>query len=79
MVLKRMAIFGMLVVVFAGGGISGFAWAQGPAGSGDSPAVFFPEKIFEFAPVLEGVDVLHDFSVSNTGTAPLLINNVNTG
>jgi hypothetical protein len=49
-----------------------------PAGAG-SPAIFFPEKVFEFQPVVDGVKVVHDFVVMNKGTTPLLIENVRTG
>ena len=51
------------------------------AGSGPAPAasVLFPEKAFEFAPVIDGVKVLHDFVVKNKGSGPLLINDVRTG
>jgi hypothetical protein len=79
MILKRMAIFGMLAAVLAGWGMAGPAWAKSAAGPGDLPAVFFPEKIFEFTPVIEGANVVHDFVVLNKGAAPLLINNVKTG
>ncbi len=50
-------------------------------GSGPAPAasVLFPEKAFEFAPVIDGVKVLHDFVVQNKGSGPLLINDVRTG
>jgi hypothetical protein len=41
--------------------------------------LFFPEKAFEFAPVIDGVNVVHDFVVFNKGTLPLLIDNVRTG
>jgi hypothetical protein len=48
-------------------------------GSAGSPAVFFPEKVFEFQPVVDGAKVVHDFVVMNKGTTPLLIENVRTG
>lgn len=80
MLLKRLAVFGVLVAAVAGWGACGPAAAQAPAGTtGDSPAVFFPEKVFEFAPVIDGANVLHDFVVFNKGTVPLLIDNVRTG
>jgi len=50
--------------------------------TGDSrreAAVFFPQKAFQFEPVIEGVKVVHDFVVMNRGTVPLLINSVRTG
>jgi hypothetical protein len=49
-----------------------------PSGSG-APAVFFPEKTYEFPPVIDGTKVTHDFVVANQGTAPLMINEVRTG
>jgi len=42
-------------------------------------SVFFPEKAFEFQPVIDGVKVLHDFIVMNQGSAPLAVSNVRTG
>ncbi len=49
-----------------------------PSGSG-APAVFFPEKTYEFPPVIDGAKVTHDFVVVNQGAAPLMINEVRTG
>jgi hypothetical protein len=78
-ILKRMTVFGLLVAAVMGWGISPPAAAQTLAGAGDAPALFFPEKAFEFAPVIDGVNVVHDFVVFNKGTLPLLIDNVRTG
>jgi hypothetical protein len=47
--------------------------------SPDSPSVFVPESRFEFAPVLDGTEITHDFIVQNKGTAPLAIEKVRTG
>jgi hypothetical protein len=44
--------------------------------SQDQPAVFFPETRHEFDPVMEGVEIKHDFVIENRGRAPLIINNV---
>ena len=52
------------------------AGAGGPA---PGAAVFFPEKTFEFKPVIEGAKVIHDFVVTNRGSAPLVISDVRTG
>lgn len=79
MYLKRIMVFGMLAAVVAGWGVFPPAAAQTLVGTGDAPAVFFPEKAFEFAPVIDGVSVVHDFVVFNKGTAPLQISNVRTG
>jgi hypothetical protein len=43
------------------------------------PSVFVPESRFEFAPVLDGTEITHDFIVQNKGTAPLAIEKVRTG
>jgi hypothetical protein len=53
--------------------------APGRGGSMPRASVFFPQKAFEFEPVIEGVKVVHDFDVVNKGSAPLLINDVRTG
>jgi len=76
---KRIAIFGLLAAAVMGWGVSSPAAAQTLAGAGDAPALFFPEKAFEFAPVIDGVNVVHDFVVFNKGTLPLRIDNVRTG
>jgi hypothetical protein len=78
---KRMLIFFSAIALCAGFTVPLSASDQ-PApvtGSAGSPAIFFPEKIYEFQPVVDGVKVVHDFVVMNKGTTPLLIENVRTG
>lgn len=41
-----------------------------------SPEAVFPQTQYEFAPVMEGVDIKHDFVIENHGNAPLVIQNV---
>ena len=36
-------------------------------------------NIFEFKPVLDGTEVVHDFVIQNTGTATLEIEKIETG
>lgn len=79
MTLKRLTVFSLLAAAALGWWGSPPAAAQALAVPGDAPAVFFPEKVFEFAPVIDGTSVVHDFIVLNKGRAPLLINNVRTG
>lgn len=55
------------------------AASTGGESAGESPAVFFSEKEFEFEPVVDGVKVVHEFPVTNKGTATLFIQNVLTG
>lgn len=76
---KRIAIFGMLMAVWVGGAFCPPASAQTSLTTSGSPAVFFPEKVFEFPAVIDGVKVVHDFVVANHGTVPLAIENVRTG
>jgi hypothetical protein len=45
----------------------------------ESPRVYVPESRHEFAPVVEGVLVQHDFVVRNNGTADLNIADVHGG
>jgi hypothetical protein len=42
-------------------------------------AAYFPERSYQFKPVVEGAKVSHDFVVQNKGTAVLKIDNVKTG
>jgi hypothetical protein len=44
-----------------------------------APSVFLPVKSWEFEPVVDGVEVVHDFVVQNKGTAALNIERVKTG
>lgn len=46
---------------------------------GGAPALYSPEREFEFQPVVDGVKVIREFTVANKGSAPLLIQNVQTG
>ena len=42
------------------------------------PSVYLPAARYEFAPVVEGREVTHDFVVQNKGSAPLEIQKVKT-
>jgi len=53
---------------------------NGPdAAATGSPVAIVNERSFTFSPVPEGTDVVHDFVIKNTGTAPLKIEQVKTG
>jgi hypothetical protein len=79
----RSAAAAILLAVLAGLVFPGAAQAQSASpGAGRSEpgaSVFFPEKAFEFPPVIDGVKVVHDFVVKNKGAAPLFIHDVRTG
>jgi hypothetical protein len=41
-----------------------------------APKAVFPQLKFEFDPVFEGSEIMHNFVVENTGEAPLVIKNI---
>ena len=43
------------------------------------PIISIPDNSFKFEKVVEGIQVLHDFTVFNKGEATLNINTVKTG
>ena len=54
--------------------------ATGFADQNDAgPAALFPQTLYEFSPVLDGAEVVHEFVVQNKGTATLSIDRVKTG
>jgi hypothetical protein len=78
---KRMLVLFTAIALCAGFTVP-LAASDTPAlvpGSAGSPAIFFPEKVFAFQPVVEGVKVIHDFVVMNKGASMLAIQNVRTG
>ncbi|ABW65833.1 conserved hypothetical protein [Desulfosudis oleivorans Hxd3] len=44
-----------------------------------SPVAVIEARTFTFDPVPEGTEVVHDFTVKNTGTAELRVEQVKTG
>ena len=42
-------------------------------------SVFFPESQYEFSPVLDGTEVVHDSVIQNKGHAILTVDRVKTG
>ena len=71
--LLRVFLLVIFLLMISGGGQA----AENVTAPG--PEVFFPQTRFEFAPVVEGIEVRHDFTVQNRGTEPLKITNVKTG
>ena len=59
------------LILFAAAGFG----AQNDAG----PAAVYPQTLYEFSPVLDGAEVVHEFVVQNKGTATLNIERVKTG
>jgi hypothetical protein len=40
------------------------------------PSAFVPVDSYEFAPVVDGTEITHDFVIQNKGTAPLKIETI---
>ena len=75
MVLKRMSSYtGVIWILCATAIALGAETAATPM-----PAAFAPAAVFESAPVLDGVEITHDFTILNKGEAPLEITKVQTG
>ena len=43
------------------------------------PSAVLPETQYHFPPVVDGAVVIHDFVLKNTGTADLIIKNLESG
>ena len=43
------------------------------------PCAFLPADSYEFAPVVDGTMIMHDFVIQNKGDAPLKILKIKTG
>ena len=44
-----------------------------------TPKVFLPVTQWEFEPVIDGHEVIHEFAIQNKGNAPLNVERVKTG
>lgn len=66
------------LTLLAGLGLAGMARAEGeaPVEKTGTPKAHWPQKTFEFAPIMEGSEITHDFVVENKGNAPLDIHKV---
>jgi hypothetical protein len=52
--------------------------SENPGTTETAPRAVFVENTWQFEPVIEGTEVIHDFSVKNRGRSPLEILNVKT-
>lgn len=52
------------------------AWTAAASEKGKSPEAVYPETIYRFDPIMEGVEIKHDFQIENHGDAPLVIQKV---
>ena len=44
----------------------------------ESPSAYFPERYYKFKQVVDGVEIMHDFSLQNKGDATLTISKITT-
>ncbi len=68
--MKRYFIFALICGLFVAASVV--------SGAQKSPSTFLPIKKFEFAPVLDGVQIQHTFAIQNKGTLTLDILKVRT-
>ena len=71
--LRNILLVFLFLIILRAGGLP--AVESQPAGS---PTIFVPEPRYEFAPVVDGREVAHDFVIQNKGDAPLIIERVKT-
>jgi hypothetical protein len=76
MVKKVSAIVFLFIMGFVTGS---FAKDQQVIRPSLSPVIFVPQSHYEFPGVIDGMQVSHEFTVENKGTAPLIIQKVETG
>lgn len=72
----------ILTLLLIAGASSAYAENPGmqtPNDASGTPSAVIPDGNYEFEPVLEGAEVIHEFKVLNTGTAPLEIERIKTG
>lgn len=43
------------------------------------PKAYLADNVYEFPPILEGLEVIHEFVILNKGDEPLNIQNVKSG
>lgn len=53
------------------------AFSAGTTSQG--PKAYLPEPVYEFSPVVEGIEIVHQFSIINRGDAPLEILTIKSG
>jgi hypothetical protein len=66
------------VILWIGLAVCPSSWAANTI-QATEPSPTFPETSFQFDPVVEGSEVIHDFVVKNPGTEALTIHTVKTG
>jgi hypothetical protein len=61
------------------GALFALPWTAAADSVPQKPEAFLPASVFEFAPVVEGTEVVHAFVIHNRGDAVLEILSVSSG
>jgi hypothetical protein len=86
--MKSRIVIPMTMLALLWGATAGFGASNQAAGEASSvastnaqqvPVAVMPELKYEFTPVVDGAEVVHDFVVKNSGEAVLAIHQVKTG
>jgi len=73
MMRKILFVWIFLGVLFSGA----CCWAADSSTQG--PKAYIAESVFEFNPVVEGTEIVHEFILKNRGDAPLEILKIESG
>lgn len=86
--MKYRIVIPMVMLALMWGATAGFGASNQAVGKASSsagatvqatPVAVMPELKYEFLPVVDGAEVIHDFTVKNIGEGPLAIHQVKTG
>lgn len=72
----------LLILVCLSPGLGQTAATDQRTGATDQrtgPKAYLPENVYEFAPIMEGQEVVHEFVVLNKGDEPLSILKIKSG
>jgi len=75
--MKKNIVIAIILLVFSA--IPSYAADQSASAAQGLPSAVIKDNKYEFKPVMEGTQVVHEFIVENAGTAPLQIERIQTG
>ena len=69
----------LIVFILVGVLLSAACCWSAEGGPQTGPQAYLPETVFEFQPVVEGTEIVHEFILQNRGDAPLEILKLESG